>query len=197
MCEPKCFKVFQSDSVSSPAKFMCLNSPPFVYFQSLVQNSAPEAANVQQAPATETKPDVATQQSAAAAAKEAEKEAEKEAQQKDASRPISSTAVSGTPWCVVWTGDGRVFFFNPSKRISVWETPEELKGRVDVERLLKKPPGDEKESTTIVSSTLTKKDSIEKSSDMAVSNGISAAAEASKDKIDEEDGNPPAKRPKM
>ena len=68
----------------------------------------------------------------------------KDTEQKDASRPISSTAVTGTPWCVVWTGDRRVFFFNPSKRISVWDTPEELKGRADVERLLGKPPNDEK-----------------------------------------------------
>ncbi|KAL5962797.1 Transcription elongation regulator 1 [Taenia solium] len=73
-----------------------------------------------------------------------ESEKEKEPEQKDTSRPISSTAVTGTPWCVVWTGDGRVFFFNPSKRISVWETPEELKGRTDVERLLEKPPNEEK-----------------------------------------------------
>lgn len=29
-------------------------------------------------------------------------------QQKDKSRPVSSTAVTGTPWCVVWTGDNRV-----------------------------------------------------------------------------------------
>ena len=30
------------------------------------------------------------------------------AQQKDKSRPVSSNAVTGTPWCVVWTGDNRV-----------------------------------------------------------------------------------------
>ncbi|VDL92502.1 unnamed protein product [Schistocephalus solidus] len=67
----------------------------------------------------------------------------KEEEEKDASRPISSTPVSGTPWCVVWTGDGRVFFFNPSQRSSVWETPDELKGRADVEKLLEKPPSEE------------------------------------------------------
>ncbi|KAF6779071.1 hypothetical protein AHF37_00934 [Paragonimus kellicotti] len=59
---------------------------------------------------------------------------------KDNSRPVSSTAVPGTPWCVVWTGDDRAFFFNPSQRLSVWEKPEELKGRVDVDRLLEKQP---------------------------------------------------------
>lgn len=26
----------------------------------------------------------------------------------DKSRPVSSNAVAGTPWCVVWTGDNRV-----------------------------------------------------------------------------------------
>ncbi|CAH8542609.1 unnamed protein product [Dicrocoelium dendriticum] len=61
--------------------------------------------------------------------------------QKDSSRPVSSTAVPGTPWCVVWTGDDRAFFFNPSQRLSVWEKPEELKGRADVDRLLEKRPG--------------------------------------------------------
>ncbi|KAG5451190.1 transcription elongation regulator, partial [Clonorchis sinensis] len=59
---------------------------------------------------------------------------------KDNSRPVSSTAVPGTPWCVVWTGDDRAFFFNPSQRLSVWEKPEELKGRADVDRLLEKQP---------------------------------------------------------
>lgn len=37
---------------------------------------------------------------------------------------------AGTPWCVVWTGDGRVFFFNPSSRTSVWERPADLVGKL-------------------------------------------------------------------
>lgn len=61
----------------------------------------------------------------------------------DKSRPVSSTPIPGTPWCVVWTGDGRVFFFNPSQRTSLWEVPEELKGRSDVEKYLQKPPEEE------------------------------------------------------
>ena len=32
---------------------------------------------------------------------------------KDRSRPVSSTPVPGTPWCVVWTGDSKSFFYNP------------------------------------------------------------------------------------
>ena len=30
----------------------------------------------------------------------------------DKSRPISSNAVAGTPWCVVWTGDNKVTNFS-------------------------------------------------------------------------------------
>uniref|UniRef100_A0A1I7WK86 FF domain-containing protein n=1 Tax=Heterorhabditis bacteriophora TaxID=37862 RepID=A0A1I7WK86_HETBA len=32
-------------------------------------------------------------------------------EKKDNTRPVSSTPVSGTPWCVVWTGDGKVSSF--------------------------------------------------------------------------------------
>jgi len=80
-------------------------------------------------------------------AKEVDKEPVKELKDKeepktpkDTSRPVSSTPVSGTPWCVVWTGDGRVFFFNPSTRSSVWEKPEELQNRVDVDKLISNSP---------------------------------------------------------
>uniref|UniRef100_A0A914C9L1 WW domain-containing protein n=1 Tax=Acrobeloides nanus TaxID=290746 RepID=A0A914C9L1_9BILA len=58
----------------------------------------------------------------------------------DKVRPISSNAVAGTPWCVVWTGDGKVFFFNPSTRTSVWQRPPELYNRPDVDLLVSKPP---------------------------------------------------------
>ncbi|XP_014259176.1 transcription elongation regulator 1-like isoform X1 [Cimex lectularius] len=58
----------------------------------------------------------------------------------DKSKPVSSNPVPGTPWCVVWTGDGRVFFYNPSSRTSVWERPEELTGRIDVDKLVSTPP---------------------------------------------------------
>ncbi|GAB6025445.1 hypothetical protein CHUAL_011190 [Chamberlinius hualienensis] len=61
-------------------------------------------------------------------------------QPQDKSRPVSSTAVPGTPWCVVWTGDRRVFFYNPSTRTSVWEKPDDLKGRVDVDKMMATPP---------------------------------------------------------
>lgn len=42
--------------------------------------------------------------------------------------------------CVVWTGDGRVFFYNPSSRISVWERPDDLIGRQDVDKMVSTPP---------------------------------------------------------
>lgn len=42
--------------------------------------------------------------------------------------------------CVVWTGDGRVFFYNPSSRTSVWERPEDLLGRSDVDKMVAAPP---------------------------------------------------------
>lgn len=40
----------------------------------------------------------------------------------------------------MWTGDGRVFFYNPSSRTSVWERPEELVGRADVDKMVSSPP---------------------------------------------------------
>ncbi|CAF5217733.1 unnamed protein product, partial [Rotaria magnacalcarata] len=47
---------------------------------------------------------------------------------KGKARPISTKPISGTPWCIVWTSDQQVFFFNPTSRISLWDRPEELKG---------------------------------------------------------------------
>jgi transcription elongation regulator 1 len=58
----------------------------------------------------------------------------------DKSKPISSTPIAGTPWCVVWTGDAKVFFYCPSTKTSVWDRPEDLKGREDVDEALKNLP---------------------------------------------------------
>ena len=71
-----------------------------------------------------------------------EKTKEKTEEEKAAekARPVSSTPVPGTPWCVVWTGDFRVFFYNPSTRTSLWERPEELAGRADVDKIVQKQP---------------------------------------------------------
>ncbi|KAH7641478.1 transcription elongation regulator 1-like [Dermatophagoides farinae] len=67
---------------------------------------------------------------------------------KDKSKPISSTPIAGTPWCVVWTGDNRVFFYNPSSKTSLWDCPPELKNRPEVAELTKSPPKEkDKESS--------------------------------------------------
>jgi len=44
---------------------------------------------------------------------------------------------------VVGTGDDRVFFNNPLTRTSVWERPEDLVNRSDVDELLCGPPDPE------------------------------------------------------
>ncbi|XP_052427459.1 transcription elongation regulator 1-like protein [Carassius gibelio] len=55
-------------------------------------------------------------------------------------RPVASTPIPGSPWCVVWTGDDRVFFFNPTMHLSVWEKPIDLKDRGDLNRIIEDPP---------------------------------------------------------
>lgn len=43
--------------------------------------------------------------------------------------------------CVVWTGDDRVFFFNPTIQLSVWDQPVDLKHRgEDLNRIIENPP---------------------------------------------------------
>jgi len=42
--------------------------------------------------------------------------------------------------CVVWTGDERVFFYNPSQNVSVWDCPEDIEDRADVKKLMQTPP---------------------------------------------------------
>lgn len=70
----------------------------------------------------------------------------KKEEKKDSSRPISSTPIAGTPWCVVWTGDSKVFFFNPSTKTSVWDRPPDLYNRPDIDMLVTKPPETKKGS---------------------------------------------------
>uniref|UniRef100_U3JKT6 Transcription elongation regulator 1 n=1 Tax=Ficedula albicollis TaxID=59894 RepID=U3JKT6_FICAL len=43
-------------------------------------------------------------------------------------------------WCVVWTGDERVFFYNPTTRLSMWDRPDDLIGRADVDKIIQEPP---------------------------------------------------------
>uniref|UniRef100_A0AAQ6IW12 FF domain-containing protein n=1 Tax=Anabas testudineus TaxID=64144 RepID=A0AAQ6IW12_ANATE len=49
------------------------------------------------------------------------------------------TCYVGSRQCVVWTGDDRVFFFNPTIHLSVWEKPGDLIGR-DISRIIEDPP---------------------------------------------------------
>ncbi|XP_008331387.2 transcription elongation regulator 1 isoform X2 [Cynoglossus semilaevis] len=70
--------------------------------------------------------------------KEEEMTEEEKAAQK--ARPIATNPIPGTPWCVVWTGDDRVFFYNPTTRMSMWDRPEELVGRADVDKHIQEPP---------------------------------------------------------
>lgn len=40
---------------------------------------------------------------------------------------------------MVWTGDDRVFYYNPTTRLSMWDRPEELVGRADVDKYIQEP----------------------------------------------------------
>lgn len=64
-------------------------------------------------------------------------EEEKAAQK---ARPVATNPIPGTPWCVVWTGDDRVFYYNPTTRLSMWVKPDELVGRSDVDKYIQEPP---------------------------------------------------------
>nr|XP_006816425.1 PREDICTED: transcription elongation regulator 1-like [Saccoglossus kowalevskii] len=75
----------------------------------------------------------------------------------DKSKPIQSKPVPGTPWCVVWTGDEKVFFYNASTRASLWEKPEDLKGRTDVDKMVQERPWQPKDEDYDLHSDLNKK----------------------------------------
>lgn len=61
-------------------------------------------------------------------------------------KPVASQLVPGTSWCVVWTGTGKEFFFNPTTRLSVWEIPEELKDNEKLDKMIKNGPPNKQES---------------------------------------------------
>ena len=42
--------------------------------------------------------------------------------------------------CLVWTGENKSFFFNPSVKLSVWERPKDLIGNAEVDKLIANPP---------------------------------------------------------
>ena len=53
---------------------------------------------------------------------------------------MASQLIPGMPWCVVWTGDEKVFYFNPTTKVSVWEKPEELVDNDNVNEILEAGP---------------------------------------------------------
>lgn len=96
--------------------------------------------------------------------KEKEPEMSEEEKAKQKSKPIASIPVPGTPWCIVWTRDKKVFFFNPSEKLSLWERPPILLGRVDVDKMLREPPSEtngKKKSSDVEESPPVKKNKVE------------------------------------
>ena len=43
-------------------------------------------------------------------------------------------------WHLVWTGDGKVFFFNPTTKLSIWERPSELESNFAIDEMLRQGP---------------------------------------------------------
>lgn len=79
-------------------------------------------------------------------------EADKEENQEedgDKSKPVASQLIPGTSWCVVWTGDEKMFFFNPTTRLSIWEKPDELEDNEKVDEIVNKGPPKKQPSTEI------------------------------------------------
>uniref|UniRef100_A0A0N4ZTA2 Transcription elongation regulator 1 n=1 Tax=Parastrongyloides trichosuri TaxID=131310 RepID=A0A0N4ZTA2_PARTI len=60
-----------------------------------------------------------------------------ELERKKTNRAVKTLPVKGTQWTVVWTGNGKIFFHNPSTRQSLWERPPELFHRDDVDLMIK------------------------------------------------------------
>ena len=57
-----------------------------------------------------------------------------------ATKPVNSTSVPGTEWCVVWTNDGKVFFFNAVINKSVWQIPPEIEENSFARKLMERNP---------------------------------------------------------
>lgn len=59
----------------------------------------------------------------------------------------------------MWTRDGRVFFYNPTEHISLWERPAVLVGRTDVDKLVNEPPKEVEIPKAATSTSTTSKSS--------------------------------------
>lgn len=51
-------------------------------------------------------------------------------------KPIAKKAIKNSAWCLVWTNDGKHFFYNPMSRKSSWKIPEDIGDNTDVDELL-------------------------------------------------------------
>jgi hypothetical protein len=69
-------------------------------------------------------------------------------------KPVASQAIPGTPWCIVWTGDEKVFYFNPTTKVSVWEKPEDLLESDKVDEMLEAGP-EKKAPSEFITSDIT------------------------------------------
>ncbi|KAM3592608.1 uncharacterized protein V6R79_021970 [Siganus canaliculatus] len=83
--------------------------------------------------------DTHVSQAAVRVSRTQEEEEKEEGEGSKDQRPVASRPVPGSPWCVVWTGDDRIFFFNPTIHLSVWERPGDLIGR-DISHIIEDPP---------------------------------------------------------
>ncbi|ODN01142.1 Transcription elongation regulator 1 [Orchesella cincta] len=132
--------------------------------------------------------------------KEAKKQTDAKKAPGEKCRPISSTPVAGTPWCVVWTGDKRVFFFNPSTKQSVWDRPKDLVGRIDVDELLRNCPDKSGAKVKKVEATSTTSPQTETEKVNAVEQTLKVEAKdtkvAAEKREHEGDDDPPSKKPK-
>ena len=61
-------------------------------------------------------------------------------------KPIANQLIPDTAWCVVWTGDDKVFYFNPTTKISIWDKPEELVGNEKLDKILEAGPPNKTQS---------------------------------------------------
>ena len=63
-----------------------------------------------------------------------------QAAEQPAGTPIAREQIPGTAWVLVWTSDGKHFFFNALTKQSEWDLPADLENNLDIEPLLEDPP---------------------------------------------------------
>uniref|UniRef100_A0A8D0H4C5 Transcription elongation regulator 1-like protein n=1 Tax=Sphenodon punctatus TaxID=8508 RepID=A0A8D0H4C5_SPHPU len=93
--------------------------------------------------------------------------------------------------CIVWTGDDRVFFFNPTMQLSVWEKPVDLKNRGDINRIIEDPPHKRKleTSATDKSDSSSPEDISDDHSTKTKRNKVEDPPNADEEKIEAEEKN--------